>query len=398
MMNMTGLWNNLCSLLTLCITAISLEAQIFYHDTPPLLEKIQIDSFILETRDLSDSLKQEFYKIGRIDLFEIKNRVHAIPDGYFDVFTRTHNHWKNQYKGLFGEYNFGSVKLVIDQKIYSYGGSGYWRSVHSIIGFLSEKGEWELIKFAEDLPDGIAYEYDQKIHIFGLQKSALVNLRSGQYEILSKDSLPNITSVNLKHFLENDKWLFTRDSVNLYLTEKKPNTTYLISLKNTPFYKVNSDDFLQIMADSVVIYKNNGVIQTFIPERVIKTAILLKNENRHIFIILSLILFLIVLLSVLWRYNRVKFSEKNLVENDLRQKYKDGTIAAILPYRGNVIDYKLLDALLGIDTETHPDTKKYKRAQLIKEINDTFWAETNQKLIIRERGSEDGRKYMYRIN
>lgn len=385
-------------LLLILIINAGLKAQTFYHDVPPYAHRNELESLISGTHALKDSLHQKFYKFDRVDMFEIKDRIHAIPDGYFDVFVRSNNHWKNQYNGVFGEYNYGSVKFIIDDKIYSYGGSGYWRSVHSVIGFLSEKREWELLKFAEDLPEGIAYVHSDELRIFGLHTSARIVLATGQYENLPKDSVPNIISVNHKHFLENEKWLFTKDSVNLYLTSKEANTSYLIHMKNTPFYKAGSQDFYQIMSDSVIIYSKEGTVYTFIPQEAIKTATLLKKEDSGFIFSLSAIFFIFFLMIILWIYNRRHESNEEILNKEIKQKYENSIISALLSYRGRQIDIHLLDELLGIRAELNTDTKKYKRAQLIKEVNDTFEVETNQKLIIRVRENEDGRKYIYQIN
>jgi hypothetical protein len=394
---MSGRYAFILVLILFVSTESILKAQIVYQDAFPLSERKFLDSLSSEMRLLADSLKQARYQISRMELLEIKNRVHVIPDGYFDVFMRNNGRWKNLYGGVWGEYNFGSVKLVVDDKIYSYGGSGFWRTVHTVIGFLADKGEWELLKFSEDLPSGIAYNHKGSLRIFGLEKGVTANLANGQYEMLTLDSFPDIYSERLKYFMENENWLLTRDTSLLYVTSKLKNTTYALMLRETPFYNLDTFDFIHITADSFLIYKKDGTANSFIPENAIKSASLLMKDDKASLIFPFLITFLLLLVSIILIYNRKTSPDKDTFSKEIERKYEGSIIAGLLPYRGNAIDIQKLDELLGVHTEANPDTRKYKRAQIIKEVNDTFAAETNQKLIIRERGSDDGRKYMYRI-
>lgn len=394
---LSGLYITMQVLMCFLWTGNVLNAQVYYRDVPPLSERNFLDSLSSEMRLLTDSLKEEHYQNNRIDLLEIKNSVHAIPDGYFDVFKRNNGRWKNLYGGVFGEYNFGSVKLVVNDKIYSYGGSGFWRSVHTVIGFLADKGEWELLKFSEDLPSGIAYNHKGSLRIFGLEKGVTANLANGQYEMLPQDSLPEIYSENLKYFMENENWLLTKDTSLLYVTSKLKNATYTLILRETPFYNLDTFDFVHITADSFIIYRNDGASYTFIPENAIKNATILMKDDKSNLIFPFLISFLLLLIGIIVIYFRKPSTDTNTISKEIEQKYEGSVIAGLLPYRGNAIDIQKLDELLGVHTEANPDTRKYKRAQMIKEVNDTFAAETSKKLIIRERGSDDGRKYVYRI-
>lgn len=384
------------SLLLMTVGSI-LQAQIFYQDVFPLSERKLLDSLSSEMHLLADSLKQAHYQISRIDLLEIKNRVHAIPDGYFDVFVRNNHHWKNLYQGVFGEYNFGSVKLVAGDKIYSYGGSGFWRTVNTIIGFLADKGEWELLKFSEDLPLGIAYMHKDGIRILGQKNAISANLATGHYKLLPTDSFPDIYSESVKYFMENESWLLTRDTSLLYITSKFKNTTHSLLLRETPFFDLDTFDFVQITADSIIIYKKGGTTNIFKPEEAVKSATLLMKDDKSHLTFPFLITFLLLLISIIIFYYRKASSDSNTVSKELEKKYEGSVIAGLLPFRGSAIDIQQLDELLGVHTEANPDTRKYKRAQMIKEVNDTFAAETSKKLIIRERGSDDGRKYVYRI-
>jgi hypothetical protein len=68
-----------------------------------------------------------------------------------------------------------------------------------------------------------------------------------------------------------------------------------------------------------------------------------------------------------------------------------------MAYSGQTIDAQQLDELLGIQDEANADTRKYRRSQIIKEINDIYLAQTGNSLIERERDQQDGRKYFYKI-
>jgi hypothetical protein len=81
----------------------------------------------------------------------------------------------------------------------------------------------------------------------------------------------------------------------------------------------------------------------------------------------------------------------------LSPKFEGSVISIVVPYSGQTIDTQKLDELLGIQDEANADTRKYRRSQIIKEINDIYLAETGSWLIERERDQLDGRKYVYKI-
>jgi hypothetical protein len=370
--------------------------QVFYYDSKTAGNKRSLDSLQTEMRMLSDSLKNVHYTVNRIDLFTIDKKIHAIPDGYFDVFRRENGRWENLYKGVYGEYNFGSTKFIIDGKLYSCGGSGFWRDVHTIIGFLPDKGEWELLKFSEDLPKGIAYTIKGKIRIIGQNKAVTANLSNGVYETLPRDSFPDFIIQNSKHFLETQNWLLTKDTSHLFITSKNQNNTYSVPLKETPFLKLYMFDFLHIYSDSITVFSSDGKVHNFIISEAIPSASIMSGDN-HSYMIPILALSLCSLFLILWSYHKNGQTKEQPSIQALERKYKGNIIVDFIPYRGQVIDIERLDELLGVHAEANPDSRKYKRAQMINEVNDTFIAETKQPLIIRERDKNDGRKYVYRI-
>ena len=53
-------------------------------------------------------------------------------------------------------YNFGSKKFVWGNRIYSFGGYGYWNYHGQLIVFDFDKNEWEILPITQELEYGIA--------------------------------------------------------------------------------------------------------------------------------------------------------------------------------------------------------------------------------------------------
>jgi hypothetical protein len=384
-----------CSLLLFCFFSFgNAVGQVFFHDEAPYRQDSEIDSLRNAFYPLIDSLTATLEPLRKGDLFELAGNIIFIPDGYFDVYLYQHKGWANQYKGIFGEYNFGSAKFVINDTLYSVGGEGYWTKNQAIIAFLGDKGGWELLKFSEDLPHGIPYQTKDGICIANAGALATVDLQTGKYSLGKNEDqwLPK----HVQYFLENDAWLVCRDSLYLYFRDKATGEVYSMLGGTTPFFNLSSTDFVHVRHDSVVVHTREGIRQSFSIRPSLKTASLMQDAAFHYTKPLSVCAFC-MLAAGLFIYRKKALRTIQNKSQLLEARVQGTTMAAILPYRGKTLDLAQMDALLGIDGEINGDAKKYKRAQIIREMNEIYQAETGKSLIERERDAADGRKYVYNI-
>ena len=72
-------------------------------------------------------------------------------------------------------------------------------------------------------------------------------------------------------------------------------------------------------------------------------------------------------------------------------------IELLLPYSGQLLTTETLDQLLGIDSQANFDSRRMKRARLINDINEKYFAQAGKELIVRDKKPEDKRYVYYKI-
>jgi len=72
-------------------------------------------------------------------------------------------------------------------------------------------------------------------------------------------------------------------------------------------------------------------------------------------------------------------------------------IQALLPYSGQELTTEQFDQLLVLDSQANLDSRRMKRARLIKKINQHYLAQTGRVLIIQNKMSADKRYVTYLI-
>ncbi len=88
--------------------------------------------------------------------------------------------------------------------------------------------------------------------------------------------------------------------------------------------------------------------------------------------------------------------EKNL-EPEVQPFKRLDLIQLLLPYSGQLLTTETLDQLLGFDSQTTFDSRRMKRARLIKKINQNYLAQIGRVLIIQNKMSDDKRYVTYKI-
>jgi len=109
----------------------------------------------------------------------------------------------------------------------------------------------------------------------------------------------------------------------------------------------------------------------------------------------DLLFFMILAIGLL--ILKMKQSKEKNLEPEVQPFKRLDLIQLLLPYSGQLLTTENLDQLLGFDSQTTFDSRRMKRARLIKKINQHYLAQTGRVLIIQDKMSDDKRSVTYKI-
>jgi hypothetical protein len=388
---------------------IKLHGQIVFTDTGEESPTAEIRE-LLQKADSTLRLKTNGAKPGRADIMEINDQKFLLPDGYFDVYLWQNREWVNLYKGRHFGYNNQSRKYIIDGKIYSLGGKGFWTEHGHLIIFDQKINEWELLPSTKELPPGFSFlsPNDHNLQLITAKGEWKIKLPNGRVS----DKFPLHKALqNLNNSLFIDLSCFETDSL-LLICGGKP--TILIH-KNS--YQVFINDILldktmraMQMGDYVYIRGNDFRVinpldlseDTLTQDRIYEffniapNAFLSpSNTNKSSAWIWLPALFTIAF-SAFLIYRKSK--KKNSFESTPIAKIENPVLFAFINLKGQTITADQLDIILDLHNITSNETQRFRRAHLIKQINKEVENNHGQALIIRIPDPEDGRRYLYKIN
>jgi len=104
---------------------------------------------------------------------------------------------------------------------------------------------------------------------------------------------------------------------------------------------------------------------------------------------------LLAILGGFWVKRSLLKRKRNLAENEPLLQLEP--IQALLPFSGQELTSEKFDQLLELESLANLDTRRMKRARLIKDINQHYFAQTGRVLIIRNKMSDDKRYVTYLI-
>jgi hypothetical protein len=104
-----------------------------------------------------------------------------------------------------------------------------------------------------------------------------------------------------------------------------------------------------------------------------------------------------VVLAVGWVVVKKTLPKKKIEEPEEQPSKRLEPIQLLLPYSGQLLTTETLDQLLGIDSQANFDSRRMKRARMINDINEHYFAQTGKELIVREKKAEDKRYVFYKI-
>jgi len=346
--------------------------------------------------NVRDSLVNNKFDYYAAHILESNGKYYMIPEGHFNVYLWQNGIWKNLYKGIFFGYNFKSTKFVSNGKIYSFGRYGYWKSHGQIIQFIPDKGEWELVKFVEGLRNSHAYCTEKGLFIIG-DTCKLVDLNKKTIGIFHNHSYDlKYNEYQRTPTLELDSFYFIASKpqfiINKYTHESY--TTDVNPFKSLMYAFYNNRDMVWMYNDTIIRIYNDGMVRdTFdIQEELQFFVSQKKKSDQSRWAWFSLLL---LIPAIVWWSRLQKSKSKKLRLYQI--KWDNVFIKPLLDCHHQIISVERLDAILEITDIKPSETQRYRRSQLIKEINQEFKSKKGMDLIIRENDPEDGRRYQYRI-
>ncbi|MCC7150347.1 MAG: hypothetical protein IT216_14090 [Saprospiraceae bacterium] len=379
------------------------RSQLVFHEPGKNLSLDSIKTIAGAALDVVDSTSARRLATSRADIFEVKNVPYLLLDGTFDVYKWTGRKWENQYLGIYYGYNFGSTKFVHKDKIYSLGGYGYWRSHGQLIEFLPEDGEWEIIPNTTDLPRSFGVFRGDSLTMLSQDSAYVMNLKTR--EIISRKKYPlppNIfvskpirTTINTENYTT-----YLSSGTPHYLVDKKDNSVKesFLSPFKVLFFAMTSGVTI-VRGDSLICYNRkfepygqywvgNELIQ-FEPVKVPGSH---SSVDWWGYIVALALLLVISALFVLRQRNNRKSALPGHLPSEVPP-----LIEKLLTHSGEQLSQDELDEIFGIDESATYETRRYKRSQLINDLNNYYQKHYKQDIITRERDSRDKRIYVYGI-
>ena len=392
---------HLILLLFICVAHTQAYSQVVYRDDGELTDSAELRMLFNESIKVLDSTNTTGLKIERLDILEVGNDKYLLPNGAMSVYKWRNNSWTNICKGANRGFNYGNKAFVHKGKIYCWGGYGFWRGHGMLIVFQEDLGEWELLPFTGELEFMFGWQTKTGLHAFTDKRSIDINIDEQSIKETQGDfklDFPILEPLQW-HGLEfkNYYYLFQEKAM---LFDKTTGERYIS--KQVPFrgYYQNARGMFRIFGDSVTYFKGD-MAHRF--DLIMKDELQFINKvkpnndkNFYIIFIVSLVLMSTVVPMIIYRKRKRNKIELNL-SSEQNHSWNNKYLEALLLQQGNILSVDELDTILEIIDVIPAETQRFKRSNLIKEINRLYCARYDVDLIFRKQDVEDGRKYVYQI-
>jgi hypothetical protein len=351
-------------------------------------------------------------------------------------------------------YNTGSLKLMPNDTIYSFGGYGFWHFNGYLSYFDTKRKEWEIMLLNKEVPywgkegealsslffvssnHNLVYFTQEKMKQHGIRNypdasDSLYLLDIAKKEIITKGKL-TINNKLIEQFAKCRK-IITPYGV-LYDNPFDQNKDYLIDFANNKIL-VGNDSYVQKIISSrnnynenIIYYRNNHIYSSCYPYDIVDSAvfsidnfkqfssILYDNKFESSFIpevqfsnnfnFKLLILFLIILvfiLFVLFRKRRSNEAETADKKEFKEESLNDLEIVLLKQFvekleKREFCTVEDLNNLLGVSSKT-VEIKKKARTDFITKVNYKIKQALylDYDMIKRNRSENDKRSYLYYI-
>jgi len=385
--------------ITLILSSES-AGQIIFHDTKGHIEKKQMLAMFQEAKYISDSLKRIKNDAYLLDIMYRGKDIILFINGFFDVYQWKNNTWQQKNKPRKGGFNFGGKKFIWNNRIFSFGGYGYWTRHGDLIEFDMKKGDWHKVELNGTLPIGIMYTTSKGFRVLS-DACYEVNMHTRTFKKFPLELPFNIDTENIYYGikLETAHWAYLLQGGNNIVLHKQEDKIYYSDVRTRETVKgfvFNHNDFVHCKKDSVMQWNPDGtMLKGFNIQKHVayykKFDLRPKKDSAfNLLLYASLILGLSIAIHF-WNTVKKKQQKKSGV-------WQNPLIPALIAVSGTQVTTEQLDQLLEIEDVTPLENRKYKRSRMLQEINKEYEIKVGKTLITRRKDLDDGRKFIYEIN
>ncbi|MCZ2102209.1 MAG: hypothetical protein LC107_11795 [Chitinophagales bacterium] len=385
------------------------QSQFTYHDQGAPVPVDSLERLLPSAQLIYDSIRARGINVNRADIVEISDKPYLLIDGTFNVFEWEGDKWVNRYNNIFFGYNFKSTKFVYKDHIYSLGGYGFWNSHGQLIEFLPSRGEWEIINSTRGMPYATGYIYEDMLYLYTQDSAYVMDVKDHFSLVANKSyrlSIPNMDLKNNFYNFENYGLIYVSGSH--YLIEKQTGQLYKSIL--SPFKMILESygkGLTVIRGDSILCYNDHlkpldsysvkAELKFFERQKTMDSE---PRSNHYKILLIVLIFMLVVIALSFWIYRSMKRNQVlesfDQLSTNIHESYP--IIGKLVAYAGQLLSQDELDEIFEIIDIPTSETQRYKRAQIIREVNQTYERYYNIELIVRKRDIKDKRVYVYEIN
>lgn len=385
--------------LFISISEFSLHGQIVFQDTKEQTSREEMGLMFRKALLVADTLEKKYTEHYHMDIMYYGDDLIMFCDGHFDVFLWQDSTWKRLNKERKGGYNFGSKYFIWKNRIFSFGGYGYWNHHANLIEFSPRTGEWNLLKLPKKLPFAPSHVTDNGLRILSdtcyeldIQNNTITTcVQSFPSKLITKD-LYKLSK------MESAKWDFLLLKWQNLVLNKKDNRLYysnqntLELLDKGLMYNYN---LIQFKNDSIIKWSPEGAIINVVDVRNLITYFK-PLELNHKYTVLQKALGISGILCIAGGFFFLWYKRNR--RNILKEKpWQNPNIPLIMNAMGQTMQSNQLDVLLKIDDVVPDEYRKFKRARIIAEINEEYKLKQGKELILRFKDPDDGRKFLYKI-
>ncbi|MCF8307414.1 MAG: hypothetical protein K9I68_00240 [Bacteroidales bacterium] len=425
---MIGLRQIVIILFSLIISSLSSNASQDYR-LEIVIDRIdEIENFSFLPKSLSERMINKFpsrkhSKDRPTYFFNIADSTYGLNDGTFDVHVWKDSTWINLYDGVYSGYNFYSQVLIINNKLYSLGGYGYWTWHSDLIQFDFEEKEWEIVSVNNALTNYCGElrgtKGDTIVSFLGQYADEKTNQRSREYNgywlTLNNKEWKKI-QINLKEEdFQRTKWYklsFNLPNYWILYNKYKANTGFTIIDKSTskiyfkeyvpygitdsPYFYFSDNRLYWQSSNNKLLMKNmDEAIQS--AQNIGKVNFIEEKDQTSKFTIIIIVGAFIIFSMISWIFIRRKIGKKTKKEGShINSNEMERIYNIISKMKSLELSTEQLDTIFEIDNSSY-DNRRAQRARIINELNTLSAMKDGKKIISRHRDQTDRRYFKYQV-
>ena len=337
-------------------------------------------------------------------------------------------------------YNINCKNFIYKNDLFSYGGYGFWKANGHLRKFNFQDSEWDIIPVNKEIistyflwfseKQGRLYLPYQRIINAGIAgaenitgvpiyKSYYLDVNTKKWEelgALESDIINIIKNVNTStEILSYQDGILFMANDDTYLFDYLHNKVYKSKNSNLNQFLIRRHNIFNMFIYNNEIYSYNSAAKSFItfPFKIgdfelLNTSILGVGAMVY-YTIFGIIIFVIVVLSAIWFFNRsvkrkLEKAQLQLLKNKAITQAFTGTEVSLInlllnsTIKGKVVEINQINHVLGIK-DKNVGLQKKVRSDVMKAINDKyeFITQSNVNLIGSSRKEDDKRFYEYFI-